>query len=239
MPRATPTAPFSRYAVYRNGVLLGMPAQHRLPGPQPGAGDAVPLHGRRDRRRRSPLARQRAGHDDAGAAARHRARLRLHARHDRRELRGHAAPLPADRRDLADLLPPRPRPRDRRPGRPARDGLGAPARHDVEPRVETQDPAILHTLLASAANRSDLVERISALVAENGYDGINIDFEAGAAADRPLLTAFVSRARADAARAGREADDGRRRQDRARRLTGRAGLLRLSRARRRSATACS
>ena len=39
---------------------------------------------------------------------------------------------------------------------------------------------------------SDLVDRISALVAENGYDGINIDFEAGAAADRPLLTAFAS-----------------------------------------------
>ena len=63
---------------------------------------------------------------------------------------------------------------------------------DVEPRVESQDPAILHALLASAANRSDLVARISALVAENGYDGINIDFEAGAAADRPLLTAFAS-----------------------------------------------
>ena len=63
---------------------------------------------------------------------------------------------------------------------------------DVEPRVESQDPAILHTLLTSDANRSDLIARISALVAENGYDGINIDFEAGAAADRPLLTAFAS-----------------------------------------------
>jgi spore germination protein YaaH len=62
----------------------------------------------------------------------------------------------------------------------------------VEPRVETQDPAILHALLASAANRHDLSERISALVAENGYDGVNIDFEAGAATDRPLLTAFAS-----------------------------------------------
>ena len=63
---------------------------------------------------------------------------------------------------------------------------------DVEPRVESQDPAILHALLSSDANRSDLVARISALVAENGYDGINIDFEAGAATDRPLLTAFAS-----------------------------------------------
>jgi spore germination protein YaaH/chitodextrinase len=63
---------------------------------------------------------------------------------------------------------------------------------DVEPRVESQDPAILHALLSSDANRSALVARISALVAEYGYDGINIDFEAGAATDRPLLTAFAS-----------------------------------------------
>jgi hypothetical protein len=63
---------------------------------------------------------------------------------------------------------------------------------EVEPRVESQDPALLHTLLASDANRSDLVSRISSLVAENGYDGINIDFEAGAASDRPLLTAFAN-----------------------------------------------
>jgi hypothetical protein len=63
---------------------------------------------------------------------------------------------------------------------------------DVEPRVESQDPAILHALLSSDANRSNLIARISALVAENGYDGINIDFEAGAASDRPLLTAFAS-----------------------------------------------
>ena len=62
----------------------------------------------------------------------------------------------------------------------------------VEPRVESQDPTILHTLLTSAANRTNLVGRISDLVATHGYDGINIDFEAGAAADRPLLTAFIT-----------------------------------------------
>jgi spore germination protein YaaH len=62
----------------------------------------------------------------------------------------------------------------------------------VEPRVETQDPATLHALLTSPANRTSLVQRISALVAENGYDGVNVDFEAGAAADRPLLVAFAS-----------------------------------------------
>jgi spore germination protein YaaH len=62
----------------------------------------------------------------------------------------------------------------------------------VEPRVESQDPSILHTLLTSAANRTNLIARISDLVATHGYDGINIDFEAGAAADRPLLTAFIT-----------------------------------------------
>ena len=109
---------------------------------------------------------------------------------------------------------------------------------DVEPRVESQDPAILHALLSSAANRSDLIARISALVAENGYDGINIDFEAGAAADRPLLTAFASQlaqtlhaqgaklTMAVAAKTGAT-------------LTGPRRLLRLSRARRASPTGCS
>jgi spore germination protein YaaH len=62
----------------------------------------------------------------------------------------------------------------------------------IEPRVETQDTTTLHNLLTSAANRTGLVQRISDLVATNGYDGINVDFEAGASADRPLLTAFAS-----------------------------------------------
>jgi spore germination protein YaaH len=62
----------------------------------------------------------------------------------------------------------------------------------VEPRIETQDVTTLHTLLASAANRHSLVTRISALVATYGYDGVNIDFEAGLPTDRPLLVAFAS-----------------------------------------------
>jgi spore germination protein YaaH len=62
----------------------------------------------------------------------------------------------------------------------------------VEPRIETQDVTTLHALLASAANRHALVARISALVATYGYDGVNIDFEAGLASDRPSLVAFAS-----------------------------------------------
>ena len=62
----------------------------------------------------------------------------------------------------------------------------------LEPRVESQDPAILQNLLSSATNRTNLITRISALVAQHGYDGINVDFEAGAASLRPMLTAFAT-----------------------------------------------
>jgi spore germination protein YaaH len=61
----------------------------------------------------------------------------------------------------------------------------------IEPRVESQDPAILQNLLSSPTNRTNLISRISALVAQYGYDGINVDFEAGAATLRPMLTAFA------------------------------------------------
>jgi spore germination protein YaaH len=62
----------------------------------------------------------------------------------------------------------------------------------VEPRIETQDATTLHALLTSASNRHALVARISALVATYGYDGVNIDFEAGPASDRSNLVAFAS-----------------------------------------------
>jgi spore germination protein YaaH len=62
----------------------------------------------------------------------------------------------------------------------------------VEPRIETQDATTLHALLASPTNRHALVGRISALVATYGYDGVNIDFEAGPATDRANLVAFAS-----------------------------------------------
>ena len=74
IPRVDPDGTVRRYAVYRNGVLLGHAARHRLPRAQPRARHAVPLHGRGDRRRRAPLARERARHGDAGSAARDRAR---------------------------------------------------------------------------------------------------------------------------------------------------------------------
>ena len=97
---------------------------------QPRARDAVPLHGRGDRRRQPPLARRRARPHDAGAAARRP---------------GPPTPTcsrrPARASTTCSATTCRSRPssptyyhvgRDlsiARPGRPARDRLGAPARH--------------------------------------------------------------------------------------------------------------
>ena len=66
--------------------------------------------------------------------------------------------------------------------------------HDiaVEPRIETLDPVTQHALLASAVNRHALVARLSTLVATYGYDGVNIDFEMGFAGDRANLSAFAA-----------------------------------------------
>ena len=94
------------------------PAQHhRVPGLAPGARHELRLHGRGNRRRRPPVRRERARPHDPGAAARDGPGLRLHAGDHGSELRGPAAALHADRRRLADLLPPGPRPRHPRPGR--------------------------------------------------------------------------------------------------------------------------
>ena len=62
----------------------------------------------------------------------------------------------------------------------------------VEPRIETLDPVTQHALLASAVNRHALVARLSTLVATYGYDGVNIDFEMGFAGDRANLAAFAA-----------------------------------------------
>ena len=86
-----------------------------------------------------------ARHRDAGAAARDRPGLRLHARDDRLELRGPAAPLPPDRGRLADLLP-RSAATSRSSGQddPLVTGWARLRGIKVEPRVEiagSDDPA--------------------------------------------------------------------------------------------------
>jgi spore germination protein YaaH/chitodextrinase len=58
-------------------------------------------------------------------------------------------------------------------------------------RVETQDPVRIHALLSDPDRRAALVSTVARQAAADGFDGISIDFEAGAATDRPFLTAFV------------------------------------------------
>jgi spore germination protein YaaH len=61
----------------------------------------------------------------------------------------------------------------------------------VEPRFHTEDPTTQHTLLTSPTASAALAARIAAICALNGYDGANIDFEAGPPTDKAALTAFV------------------------------------------------
>jgi spore germination protein YaaH len=61
----------------------------------------------------------------------------------------------------------------------------------VEPRVNCQDTLRLHRILTDPAVRRAAIDRILALAQQHGYDGINIDFEAGAAGDRDALSSFA------------------------------------------------
>jgi spore germination protein YaaH len=62
----------------------------------------------------------------------------------------------------------------------------------VEARWNCQQTTTLHRLLTNPAARAALeAQMVSAAVASN-WDGVNIDFEAGAAADRPYLTIFIT-----------------------------------------------
>ncbi len=49
----------------------------------------------------------------------------------------------------------------------------------------------MHTLLSSSSNRSRLVAALAAQVAQNGYDGVNIDFEFLGKDDRNNFTLFL------------------------------------------------
>ena len=60
------------------------------------------------------------------------------------------------------------------------------------PRFNCQEEDTLHRILTDETVRAATLSRLVELVREHGYDGINIDFENGAASDRDALTAFVS-----------------------------------------------
>jgi spore germination protein YaaH len=62
----------------------------------------------------------------------------------------------------------------------------------VMPRVNTQTPSTIQTVLSDPAIRNRLVGEIARVAREHGFDGINLDFEAGAASLRPLYTQFVT-----------------------------------------------
>ncbi|MGZ4431467.1 MAG: glycosyl hydrolase family 18 protein, partial [Gaiellales bacterium] len=61
----------------------------------------------------------------------------------------------------------------------------------VLPRVNCQSASVLHAILTNPTLRSATLAKLEALVTQNGYDGLNIDFESGAASDRGALTSFI------------------------------------------------
>jgi spore germination protein YaaH len=61
----------------------------------------------------------------------------------------------------------------------------------VLPRVNCQRTAVVHQILTDPATRAAWLDRLTALVADQAYDGISIDFEAGPATDRAALSSFI------------------------------------------------
>lgn len=100
-----------------------------LPADQPGGRRVAPAHCRRGRQPRLPERAERAagGHDRASRAD-ERARARVHARLDRRELQGPTGQLPPGRHGLPHLLRLLGAGSPDRPRRPAGDELVAGAR---------------------------------------------------------------------------------------------------------------
>jgi spore germination protein YaaH len=62
----------------------------------------------------------------------------------------------------------------------------------VLPRFDCQSATRLHAMLTDQATRSATLSRLTGLVAQQGWDGINLDFESGLATDRDALTRFAA-----------------------------------------------
>jgi spore germination protein YaaH len=60
------------------------------------------------------------------------------------------------------------------------------------PRLNCQNGATLHRILTEPGLRGATIAKLVELAQAHGYDGINVDFEAGYATDRQALTSFVS-----------------------------------------------
>jgi spore germination protein YaaH len=57
--------------------------------------------------------------------------------------------------------------------------------------VNCQRTSVVHKILTDAPTRAQWLDALMARVDDNGYDGISIDFEAGAASDRGALSTFI------------------------------------------------
>jgi spore germination protein YaaH len=62
----------------------------------------------------------------------------------------------------------------------------------VLPRFNCQSGATIHRILTEPALRAQWIDTIVAQSVEHGWEGVNIDFEAGFAEDRHLMTSFIA-----------------------------------------------
>jgi spore germination protein YaaH len=62
----------------------------------------------------------------------------------------------------------------------------------VMPRLDCQSPTRLHRILTDPSTRAAMLASLGDVAATHGYDGLNVDFEAGLATDRDALTSFVA-----------------------------------------------
>jgi spore germination protein YaaH len=61
----------------------------------------------------------------------------------------------------------------------------------VLPRFNCQNPSIINKILWNAGMRAEWLDTIVDMVGQNGYDGVNIDFEAGWPQDRDAMSQFM------------------------------------------------
>jgi hypothetical protein len=63
---------------------------------------------------------------------------------------------------------------------------------EVYARFDCQDTAVLHRILTEPALRGAWLQTLTTLAVQYGYDGVNVDFEAGLPTDRAAYTSFVT-----------------------------------------------
>ncbi|WP_335869571.1 glycosyl hydrolase family 18 protein [Bacillus sp. 2205SS5-2] len=75
------------------------------------------------------------------------------------------------------------------------EGLALAKQHEVKRFATIQngfDPDLAHTILASNEKSSMLIQELVKLTKENGYTGVNVDFEKMNPSDRLLYTEFIA-----------------------------------------------